>query len=51
LQAAPAAGTATSSDLVGMYLARIDAYDQRGPALNAISVINPNAPHGGTRPT
>jgi Asp-tRNA(Asn)/Glu-tRNA(Gln) amidotransferase A subunit family amidase len=26
-----------------MYLARIDAYDQRGPALNAISVTNGNA--------
>jgi Asp-tRNA(Asn)/Glu-tRNA(Gln) amidotransferase A subunit family amidase len=26
-----------------MYLARIDAYDQRGPALNAISLTNGNA--------
>ena len=26
-----------------MYLARIDAYDQRGPALNAIIAINPQA--------
>src|SRR5262249_7069234 len=40
LQAALAAGTITSKDLVTEYLARIDAYDQRGPALNAISVIN-----------
>jgi amidase len=43
LQAALAAGTITSRDLVSMYLARIEAYDQRGPALNAISVINANA--------
>jgi amidase len=43
LQAALAAGTATSTDLVGMYLARIEAYDQKGPALNAISVINTKA--------
>jgi amidase len=26
-----------------MYLARIDAYDQRGPTLNAISATNRNA--------
>jgi amidase len=43
LQAALAAGTITSTDLVGMYLARIDAYDQKGPALNAISAINAGA--------
>jgi amidase len=43
LQAALATGTITSSDLVGMYLARIEAYDQKGPALNAISVTNKNA--------
>lgn len=36
-------GAVTSRDLVAMYLARIAAYDQQGPALNAISVINPNA--------
>src|SRR4029077_3491416 len=35
--------TITSTDLVGMYLARIEAYDQKGPALNAISVTNKNA--------
>ena len=33
----------TSHDLVTQYLARIEAYDQHGPALNAISVINGNA--------
>jgi len=43
LQAALAAGTITSRVLVSMYLARIEAYDQRGPALNAISVTNANA--------
>ena len=43
LQAALTAGTVTSRDLISMYLARIDAYDQRGPALNAISITNGNA--------
>jgi amidase len=43
LQAALAAGSVTSRDLVSMYLARIDAYDQKGPALNAISAINGQA--------
>jgi amidase len=43
LQAALAAGRVTSRDLVTMYLARIEAYDQRGPTLNAISVTNDNA--------
>jgi Asp-tRNA(Asn)/Glu-tRNA(Gln) amidotransferase A subunit family amidase len=43
LQAALAVGAITSHDLVAMYLARIDAYDQRGPALNAISGTNPDA--------
>jgi Asp-tRNA(Asn)/Glu-tRNA(Gln) amidotransferase A subunit family amidase len=43
LQAALSGGTVTSKDLVTAYLGRIDAYDQRGPALNAISVINSKA--------
>ena len=43
LQAALAAGTVTSKDLVSAYLARIDGYDQRGPALNAISIVNGKA--------
>jgi amidase len=43
LQTALAAGSLTSRDLVSRYLARIDAYDQRGPALNAISAINGQA--------
>ena len=33
----------TSRELVELYLARIEAYDQRGPALNAIIAINPHA--------
>lgn len=43
LAAAMAAGTVTSQALVQAYLARIDAYDQRGPALNAMITVNPNA--------
>jgi len=43
LQAALASGSVTSRDLVSMYLARIDAYDQKGPALNAISAIDGQA--------
>jgi len=43
LQTALTARTVTSRDLVAMYLARIDAYDQKGPALNAISVTNGKA--------
>jgi amidase len=43
LQAALTVATLTSRDLVSMYLARIDAYDQRGPTLNAISATNRNA--------
>jgi Asp-tRNA(Asn)/Glu-tRNA(Gln) amidotransferase A subunit family amidase len=43
LQAALATGRSTSRELVDLYLARIAAYDQQGPQLNAISVINPKA--------
>src|SRR5581483_10262378 len=43
LQAALTAGAVTSRQLVEMYLARIASYDQQGPALNAISAVNPNA--------
>ena len=43
LQAALAAGTVTSRELVTRYLERIAAYDQQGPTLTAISFINPNA--------
>src|SRR5437899_3801910 len=43
LQAALSVGTITSTGLVAAYMARIEAYDQRGPALNAISVVNSKA--------
>jgi amidase len=43
LQAAMQDGRVTSRELVDVYLARIDAYDQRGPALNAIVAVNPQA--------
>jgi amidase len=42
LQAALAGGVVSSRDLVSLYLARIEAYDQQGPALNAISWFNQN---------
>src|SRR5213593_5053917 len=41
--AAFAAGKTTCVQLVRAYLNRIEAYDQRGPALNAIITINPKA--------
>ena len=43
LQAAQAAGRVTSRGLVDSYLARIQAYDQAGPRLNAIVMLNPRA--------
>jgi Asp-tRNA(Asn)/Glu-tRNA(Gln) amidotransferase A subunit family amidase len=43
IQAALVSGTITAQDLVEMYLARIAAYDQQGPSLNAIITVNPNA--------
>jgi amidase len=43
LQAAMASGQVTSRQLVDIYLARIDAYDAKGPALNAIAAVNPRA--------
>jgi Asp-tRNA(Asn)/Glu-tRNA(Gln) amidotransferase A subunit family amidase len=36
-------GTATCVQVVRHYLDRIDAYDDRGPALNAIITVNPRA--------
>ena len=38
-----AAGRTSAVELVDAYLARIAAYDQRGPALNAMIRLNPNA--------
>lgn len=43
LQAALTTGQLTSRQLVEAYLARIAAYDQRGPAINAIVTLNPEA--------
>ena len=36
-------GTLTSEKLVQLYLARIKAYDEQGPALNAVITLNPKA--------
>lgn len=43
LQAAQSSGRVTSRGLVDAYLARIQAYDQAGPRLNSIVLINPRA--------
>jgi amidase len=43
LQTAQAEGRVTSRGLVEAYLARIGAYDQAGPRLNAIVRLNPHA--------
>ncbi|MCY4635027.1 MAG: amidase family protein [Acidobacteria bacterium] len=43
LAAAMADGTVTAVELVAAYLDRIEAYDQRGPALNAMIAVNPRA--------
>jgi amidase len=43
LQRAMQAGDVTSRQLVDIYIARIEAYDQHGPALNAITTLNPKA--------
>jgi amidase len=48
LQAAQTSGKVTSRGLVEAYLARIAAYDQAGPRLNAIVTINPRAREDGT---
>lgn len=37
------AGTLTSEMLVGLYLARIEAYDEAGPKLNAVITLNSRA--------
>jgi amidase len=43
LLAAQRIGTVTSHDLVEKYLARIKAFDQDGPRLNAMIALNPKA--------
>jgi Asp-tRNA(Asn)/Glu-tRNA(Gln) amidotransferase A subunit family amidase len=43
IHAAMQAKELTCRELVQMYLARIDAYDRKGPAINAIVMVNPSA--------
>ncbi len=43
LQAAMAAGRLTAIDLVNFYLARIQTLDQRGPTVNSVIEVNPDA--------
>ena len=43
LGAALDAGTVTSTYLVDAHLARIEAFDQQGPAINAMIAVNPRA--------
>jgi len=43
IHAAYRSGEITCRDLVRAYLNRIEAYDKRGPAINAIITINPDA--------
>jgi amidase len=43
IQAAVKDGRLTARRLVEMYLARIEAYDKKGPALNAVILVNPKA--------
>ncbi len=43
LQQALAEGTTTASALTRGYLARIEAYDRAGPALNSVRELNPDA--------
>jgi amidase len=42
VHAAMKAGRLTCRALVQAYLARIEAYDKKGPSLNAITLVNPN---------
>ncbi|MBR6653149.1 MAG: amidase [Oscillospiraceae bacterium] len=43
VHAAMKAGELTCRQLVEMYLARIEAYDQKGPAINSVITVNPKA--------
>jgi amidase len=43
VHAAMRGGTLTCRALVQAYLRRIDAYDKQGPAINALTVVNPDA--------
>ena len=43
VKAAFADGSLTSEKLVRAYLARIDAYDKKGPTINTVITLNPKA--------
>ena len=43
IQSALRNGSLTCRSLVDRYIARIEAYDQQGPSLNAIVMVNPDA--------
>ena len=43
VQQAMLEGKLTCRELTEAYLARMEAYDQQGPALNAIIAVNPRA--------
>src|SRR6266849_872170 len=43
IHAAMRAGRVTCRGLVEAYLARIDAYDKKGPSINAVVLLNPDA--------
>jgi Asp-tRNA(Asn)/Glu-tRNA(Gln) amidotransferase A subunit family amidase len=43
IQAAIEAGALTSEKLTQLYLARIEAYDKRGPKVNCVITLNPKA--------
>jgi amidase len=43
VQAAYKNGTLTAEKLVGLYLKRVAAYDQQGPKINSVILLNPNA--------
>src|SRR5579872_165549 len=43
VHAAYQSGELTAGELVEMYLARIGAYDQKGPGINSLIAINPLA--------
>lgn len=43
LHEAMQAGNLTATELVQLYLDRIDAYDKQGPFINALIMVNPNA--------
>jgi len=43
LNTAMTAGDLTSEELIQLYLKRIEAYDKKGPQINSVILINPNA--------